>query len=120
MSIENQNQQALAAKRLAQQFQINVLVKGGHMAQAQSSDVVYNYANNNWEWFHAARITSKNTHGTGCSLSSAIASYLAQGDCLKLAIERAKAYLTQAILSGKTQQIGTGGGPIDHFYFLER
>ncbi len=69
-------------------------------------------------WFQEKRIDSQNTHGTGCTLSAAIASYLAQGYTLSAAIEAAKTYLTKAIEMGKMQTIGKGRGPVDHFYFL--
>ena len=69
-------------------------------------------------WFHEKRINTKNTHGTGCTLSSAIASYLAQDYTLQNAIFSAKKYLTKAIESGSIFQIGSGCGPVNHFYFL--
>lgn len=109
----------VAAKKLAQQFNINALIKGGHLNGQHSSDVLYSAQDNEYRWFHAERIVTKNTHGTGCSLSSAIASYLAQGFLLYEAVEKAKQYLTQAIRSGANHQIGQGHGPVDHFYFLE-
>jgi hydroxymethylpyrimidine/phosphomethylpyrimidine kinase len=109
----------VAAMRIAKQFNSNVLVKGGHLNGQQSSDVLYNLQTNKCHWFHAERIFTKNTHGTGCSLSSAIASYLAQDFSLYEAIDKGKQYLTHAIRSGAHYSIGHGYGPIDHFYFLE-
>lgn len=106
------------AKKIAEQFNINVLVKGGHLNGQQSSDVLYSMQNSECHWFHAERIPTKNTHGTGCSLSSAIASYFAQGFSLYEAIDKAKQYLTEAIRSGASHPIGRGYGPVDHFYFL--
>ena len=65
-------------------------------------------------WFDGARINNPNTHGTGCTLSSAIASYLALGDTLPKAIKHAKKYLTGAL---KAQlNLGHGSGPMDHFW----
>ncbi len=112
-------EQELAAIEMGNQFKINVLIKGGHFDGEQSSDVVYLYKDKVCHWFHAQRIHSNNTHGTGCSLSSAIASYLAKGLELKDAIDHAKKYLTKAIASGTTLQVGHGCGPVDHFYFFE-
>ena len=112
-------EQASAAKKMGDKFKVNVLIKGGHLSGEQSSDLLYLYENKRCHWFHAKRIYSQNTHGTGCSLSSAIASYLAKGCSLKDAIDYAKKYLTKAIESGVTLQIGHGCGPVDHFYFLE-
>ncbi|MFZ2315837.1 MAG: bifunctional hydroxymethylpyrimidine kinase/phosphomethylpyrimidine kinase [Gammaproteobacteria bacterium] len=117
--IDTSSEQESAAIKMGIQFKVNVLIKGGHLSGQQSSDVLYLYQNKRWHWFHAQRIYSQNTHGTGCSLSSAITSYLAKGFLLKDAIDYAKKYLTKAIESGATLQIGHGCGPVDHFYFLE-
>ncbi len=108
----------LAAVTIGKQFNISVLLKGGHLSGQQSSDVLYNIQGDACCWFHAERTHTKNTHGTGCSLSSAIASYLAQGCSLSQAVDIAKQYITKAIQSGAGHQIGCGNGPIDHFYFL--
>lgn len=113
------NEMELAAEELSRRFHINVLVKGGHLQSDWSSDVLC--SNNCYElqWFHASRIDTKNTHGTGCTLSSAIAAYLARGFSLKNAITLSKSYLTKAIDSGSNLKIGKGFGPVNHFYFLE-
>ena len=116
IKINTSLEQELAAIKLGDQFNINVLIKGGHFDGQQSSDVLYLYKNALCYWFHAQRIYSQNTHGTGCSLSSAIASYLAKGHSLKDAIDFAKKYLTKAIESGAALQVGRGCGPVDHFW----
>jgi len=108
-----------AGAELGEKYQVNVLVKGGHLMSPQSSDVLYSKEDMTRYWFHADRIQTKNTHGTGCSLSSAIASYLAQNYLLHEAVNAAKHYLTQAIQSGSNLTIGHGHGPVDHFYFLK-
>ena len=118
-AINSAEDMAQAAATLAQRYQTNVLVKGGHLAHKHASDVLYLYASRQHHWLHAERIDSLHTHGTGCTLSSAIASYLAQGHALIPAITQAKAYLTQAIAAGVNLHIGQGFGPVDHFYFLE-
>lgn len=117
-SIKTEDEMVSAAKTLSQHYQLDVLVKGGHLNTQMSSDVLYCHANQMEYWFHADRIHTKNTHGTGCTLSSAIASYLAQNYTTQNAISAAKHYLTQAIVSGSQFQIGHGHGPVDHFYFL--
>lgn len=117
--INTSAEQESAAIKIGAQFKTNVLIKGGHFEGAQSSDVLYLFKNKACYWFHAPRIRSQNTHGTGCSLSSAIASYLAKGCPLKKAIECAKKYLTKAIDSAAALKIGHGCGPVDHFYFLQ-
>lgn len=108
-----------AAKQLGKQFNINVLVKGGHLNGQESSDILYSQQQDTCHWFHSKRIVTNNTHGTGCSLSSAIASWLAQGFPLLEAIGKAKQYISLAIESGARHSVGHGCGPIDHFYFLE-
>jgi hydroxymethylpyrimidine/phosphomethylpyrimidine kinase len=119
MTIDTPFIMAQAAKKLAEEYKFNVLIKGGHLSTAQSSDVLYDFHTENQHWFHAERVASKHTHGTGCTFSSAIASYLAQGFSLQQAISTAKQYLTKAIEAGRTLQVGQGRGPVDHFYFLE-
>lgn len=117
--ISTSSEMTIAAAELGQALRLNVLIKGGHLNGKQSSDVLYIQQSTQHHWFHAERIQTKNTHGTGCTLSSAIASYLAQEYPIGEAISRAKTYLTQALQSGKNYSIGHGFGPVDHFYFLE-
>ena len=119
-AITTRSEMALTAETLGETHQLNVLVKGGHFHQEDASDVLYMPSVKKHYWFSAARIETKNTHGTGCTLSSAIASYLAQGHGLERAIHHAKHYLTRAIQAGSRLTIGQGFGPVDHFYFLDR
>ncbi len=116
--IETLSEMESAAERIANTYNVNILLKGGHLKGKQSSDVLYSKNDFNHNWFHEKRINTKNTHGTGCTLSSAITSYLAQGYTLQNAIFSAKKYLTKAIGSGSTFQLGSGCGPVNHFYFL--
>ncbi|MEE4252862.1 MAG: bifunctional hydroxymethylpyrimidine kinase/phosphomethylpyrimidine kinase [Desulfuromusa sp.] len=92
-----------------------VLLKGGHFEHQQSPDylVIKDGAH---LWLNAERTDSVNTHGTGCTLSSAIAASLALGTPLEQAVKQAKNYITQAIAAGKGYQIGHGHGPVKHFY----
>lgn len=94
-----------------------VLLKGGFLTQEASSDDLLITATN-LKTLAAQRIKTRNTHGTGCSLSSAIASYLAQGQPLAQAVELAKAYLTQALNAADKLNIGQGKGPVNHFFHL--
>ena len=119
MEIDTSSEQEAAAIQMGNQFKTNILIKGGHLQGDQSSDILYIYENSQCHWFHAQKIYSRNTHGTGCSLSSAIASYLAKDNSLKDAVDYAKKYLTKSIEFAATWQIGHGCGPVDHFYFLE-
>jgi len=114
------DEQEKAAIQLGTLFRMNVLVKGGHLESDQSSDVLYLWEENRCEWFHADRIQTNNTHGTGCSFSSAIAAFLSKNQSLVEAVSSAKNYLTGALLSAKSQIVGQGAGPIDHFYFIEK
>ena len=90
----------------------SVLVKGGHLDGPQSTDVLV------WSGgarrLEAQRVATRHTHGTGCTLSSAIASYLVRGQSVPDAVESAKAYLTRAIIAGSSRQVGHGNGPVDH------
>lgn len=91
-----------------------VLIKGGHTWENEATD--YLFSKDGYETFSHSRIESRNTHGTGCTLSSAITAYLAQGEPLSNAVALGKEYLTEALLSGKDMSIGQGHGPVDHFY----
>ena len=91
-----------------------VLVKGGHLSGKQSIDVLY--ADKTFTFFEAERIETKNTHGTGCTYSAAIATHLGLGKDLADAIRSAKDYITNAIRH--SLDIGGGHGPTNHFYFL--
>ncbi len=117
--IQTEQDMIRAATRLGEMFNLNVLVKGGHFEKSEASDVLYVRSEKVHHWFHASRIDTKNTHGTGCTFSAAIASYLAQGLTLIPAISKAKNYLTLAIEAASHQSIGKGFGPVDHFYFLK-
>ena len=117
-SISTTAEMESAAEKLGEIYNTNVLLKGGHLNTEQSSDVLYSSENKKLTWFHAPKINTKNTHGTGCTLSSALASYLAQGFSISDAVQHAKDYLTQALQSGSQFTIGKGFGPVDHFYYL--
>lgn len=93
----------------------NTLLKGGHLYSLESSPD-WLISSSNIQTLSAPRIASKNTHGTGCSLSSAIASYLAQGHNLCNSVRLAKQYVHQAIRYSDKLQVGQGNGPIHHFF----
>ncbi|MFT4097137.1 MAG: bifunctional hydroxymethylpyrimidine kinase/phosphomethylpyrimidine kinase [Rhodoblastus sp.] len=95
-----------------------VLVKGGHGDGAEAVDVLVTAAGA--EHFTAPRIATRNTHGTGCSLSSAIAAGLARGAALPQAVIEAKAWLTDALRAADGLSVGRGHGPLDHFHALRR
>lgn len=92
-----------------------ILVKGGHLPSNESTDLLYLSANDQ-HWFPTSRIQTGNSHGTGCTLSSAIAAGLARGLSVVDAVSAAKAYLTQALRAGATYELGHGHGPVHHFF----
>jgi hydroxymethylpyrimidine/phosphomethylpyrimidine kinase len=106
--IENQGRRLLALGPGA------VLIKGGHGQGTESID--YLVTANGVVALAAPRIASHNTHGTGCSLSSAIAAGLAKGEDLQTAVRDAKTYVTAAIAAADRLDVGRGHGPIHHFY----
>lgn len=93
-----------------------VLVKGGHLEDRGMCDVLQVKGEAEPHLFTAKKIASHNTHGTGCTLSSAIATYLALGNSMTGAVRLAKEYVYQGILAGKDVHIGEGHGPLNHFY----
>ena len=110
--IRDQEDMEAAAHRIVERYGCAALVKGGHGTE-DANDVLAE-TDGTVTWFDGARINNPNTHGTGCTLSSAIASYLALGDTLPKAIKHAKKYLTGTL---KAQlNLGHGSGPMDHLW----
>lgn len=105
----------IAAQRLLDANAQAVLVKGGHLQTTQLCNI-FKEKNGREEHIYSSYIASHNTHGTGCSLSSAIAAYLAHGHDLYTAIKHASAYIHQAIDAGKDVHIGQGHGALNHFF----
>jgi hydroxymethylpyrimidine/phosphomethylpyrimidine kinase len=95
-----------------------VLIKGGHGEGAESADYLVTAAGT--VRLAAPRTKTKNTHGTGCTLSSAIAANLAKGAPLETAAKHAKAYVSAAIAAADRLSVGKGHGPVHHFYAFER
>lgn len=115
--ITGEDSQLAAARSLAERFGCAVLVKGGH-ATNDACDVLATPRTGGDApaivWFRHERVATTNTHGTGCTLSSAIACGLAQGEPLAEAVASAKAYLTGALEAGL--DLGRGSGPVDHMW----
>ena len=107
-----------AARRLAEMYGVSVLLKAGHLVDDELIDIFYNREANETVELSARRIDTRNTHGTGCTLSSAFAAQLAKGLSLTEAARTAKQYINQAIIHGANQNIGHGHGPVNHFYNL--
>ncbi len=91
-----------------------VLIKGGHGQGAESID--YLFSGTGVVTLAAPRIATQNTHGTGCSLSSAIAAGLARGENLETAVRHAKVWISAAIAAADRLDVGHGNGPIHHFH----
>ena len=107
---------AQVAQGLAEEFSVSVLAKAGHLQGDLFIDVLYNSESEKITRFPTTRVDTPNTHGTGCSLSSAIASFLARGEDLETAIASASQYLHGALVAGAEYKIGAGHGPVHHFY----
>ncbi len=95
---------------------VSVLMKAGHLEDETLTDWFYNAEEGHFVELRSRRVDSPNTHGTGCTLSSAFASFLAQGYGLDESARRAKEYISGAIESGAGYRIGHGHGPVDHFF----
>jgi len=102
-----------AAREIGERFGCAVLLKGGH-AVNDANDLLY--AGGAPRWFYGKRIDNPNTHGTGCTLSSAIAANLAKGFAMEQAVERAKEYISGAL--GAMLDLGAGSGPMAHNFAL--
>ncbi len=111
MTIESEEDMEKAAKYIGDTYGCGVLLKGGHSIN-DANDVLY--TDNKLTWFNGKRIDNPNTHGTGCTLSSAIASNLAKGLSLTQSVEKAKEYISGALAAGL--DLGRGSGPIMHNY----
>ncbi|MDO9358562.1 MAG: bifunctional hydroxymethylpyrimidine kinase/phosphomethylpyrimidine kinase [Polaromonas sp.] len=111
--LENASDMEAAAADLLAQGAHAVLLKGGHLPGDTVIDLLMT-SKGDKHWMEAARIPSGNTHGTGCTLSSAIAAGLAQGLSLPDAVEMARAYVRAALTEGASVKTGAGGGPLNH------
>ena len=104
------------ARELADTYGISVLLKAGHLTGDVLTDYFYNVEDDALTLLPSKRVDTKNTHGTGCTLSSAFAAALARGEGLTTAAKSAKAYIERAIISGAEYEIGHGYGPVNHFF----
>ena len=114
MSIENEQDMLRAAKKISDEYKCSVLLKGGHSIN-DANDLLYD--NGEFRWFKGRRIDNPNTHGTGCTLSSAIAANLAKGYTLEISVERAKEYISGALSA--MLDLGKGSGPMNHAFDLK-
>lgn len=106
------------AEELAGSYGVSVLLKAGHLKEDTLTDYFYNFEDKTLTLLPSKRVNTQNTHGTGCTLSSAFAAALAKGEDLTSAAISAKKYIEQAIISGAGYEIGHGHGPVNHFFGL--
>lgn len=112
-TIQSKEDMIQAAKEIQQWYQGAILIKGGHFEKRADDLLVIN---NEVYWLECEHIDNPNTHGTGCTLSSAIASNLALGYDLKTSVEKAKKYITGALKANLN--LGHGSGPLNHCWNL--
>lgn len=106
----------LVIKELSCNKTVSVLLKAGHLSEKELIDVFYNAETDEILEFKSKRVYTKNTHGTGCTFSSAIAAFLAHNLPLNQAVEKAKEYMEKSIIAGADYEIGKGHGPVHHFF----
>lgn len=114
MTISNEEEMIAAAKLIGENYHCAVLLKGGHQIN-DANDLLYR--DGDFRWFRGRRINNPNTHGTGCTLSSAIASNLAKGYDLDTSVQRAKDYISRALAA--MLDLGKGSGPMNHAFDLK-
>jgi hydroxymethylpyrimidine/phosphomethylpyrimidine kinase len=107
--VENRNDMEKSAQIIGTAYNCSVLCKGGHSV-SDADDVLYNVKTKEFTWYKSKRIDNPNTHGTGCTLSSAIASNLAKDMSLEQSVSEAKRYISEAI--GLKLDLGGGIGPL--------
>lgn len=113
ITIKDRENMLKAAEKIYKIYGTDVLIKGGHSVN-DASDLLY--SNGEYSWFEGKRIDNPNTHGTGCTLSSAIAANLAKGFKLEQSVKRAKDYISEALSS--MLNLGKGSGPMNHAFNL--
>ena len=114
LKVESEEDMKNVAKKIGDDYHCSVLLKGGHSIN-DANDLLY--SNGEFIWFTGKRINNHNTHGTGCTLSSAIAAYLARGFSLVESVQKAKEYISGAL--GAMLDLGKGSGPMDHAFNLK-
>lgn len=116
VKIESEENFDKVALQLSNNRSISVFLKAGHLSGELLVDYFYNAELDEIIKLESKRVKTKNTHGTGCTLSSALAAALAKGEDLSSAARSAKHYIEQAIISGANYTIGQGHGPVNHFW----
>ncbi|ROI01838.1 bifunctional hydroxymethylpyrimidine kinase/phosphomethylpyrimidine kinase [Chryseobacterium sp. G0240] len=115
MKVETLEDLYTAGKKIKQLGCKSILLKGGHQKTSTITSLFYD-ENGNYHSFETSKLDTNNTHGSGCTLSSAIAAYIAQGKPLYDAVSLGQQYIYQAIENGMDVQTGLGNGPLNHFF----
>ena len=115
MEVKTLDDMKIAGMRIKELGCRNILLKGGHLEEKTITSLFYNNQNSH-QAFEYEKIETNNTHGSGCTLSSAIASFIAQGNSIDKAVELAQNYVSEAIYHGRDVQTGKGNGPLNHFF----
>ena len=114
--IQGQQDLPSVARQISCNGNVSVLLKAGHLTDDELIDIFYNAETDEIIELSSKRIQTKNTHGTGCTFSSALTAFLAHGLLLNDAVRKAKEYMNQAIIQGAEYEIGKGHGPVHHFF----
>ncbi len=115
VEVESMEGYEKSARKLHEMGAKAVLIKGGHSEGLEVRDLFSWRGGEAQEWFKSERVMTRNTHGTGCTLSSAIAAYMAMGEGVRDAIEHGRVYLLRALEEGAGYKLGRGYGPVKHF-----
>ena len=115
MEVKTLEDMQIAGERIKELGCNNILMKGGHQETPKITSLFLDQANQ-YHAFEVTKYETNNTHGSGCTLSSAIASYIAQGKSLYDAVDLSQQYVHNAIYCGKDVQTGKGNGPLNHFF----
>lgn len=115
MKVETLEDMKTAGERIKKLGCKNILLKGGHQTTEKITSLLYS-GSDDFQTFESLKLNTKNTHGSGCTLSSAIASFLAKGKTMDEAVAFAQYYVSEAILHGSDVQTGKGNGPLNHFF----
>lgn len=115
-NLSSQDDLPEAARCLAERWKVSVLLKAGHLTEDKLTDIFFDYDTKELIELPSVRINTPNTHGTGCTMSSALASMLAKGNCPSEAVRKAKEFINNAIISGADYVIGHGHGPVNHLW----
>lgn len=118
VSLDHQSLLEGATRQLGEKFSTSVLLKAGHLTEDRLVDFFYNHEDGQIIPLPSVRIHTRNTHGTGCTMSSAFASLLAKGLSPIDAARNAKEFINGAIIAGADYKIGHGHGPVKHFFAL--